>query len=365
MISEPYSRSPFQRSHPSGGSPRILRVIIFSRIICIDREGRLCYLRAVAISVYNYMKDHAASFLAYLRDRGFSENTVERYQRVLEGFLAYLDHRAETELVDPQQITKQLIVEYLRSSGANGSDPSGVVWNIGLSCLRSFFGHLYREELVPENPAAKVEFAKLGERNPTYLTHGEYRAFLETIRRVGTRFYRDRDFAIAVTFYNTGLRLGELVALDIDQIDWSNEVLHEVVRKGGSVKDVYFNGEVTAALKVWLKRRDQLELQTERALFVSDRRRRLGRRSVERLFSHYSKAAGMGKTITPHVLRHSIATELLRRGEDIRVVSEVLNHANLNTTKRYAHLAENAERAAVRKLARTSKRLQGIDILRG
>ena len=298
------------------------------------------------------MKEHAASFLAYLRDRGFSENTVERYGRVLDGFLAHLRQMPEAETCDPRRITKTIVVGFLRSSGANGTEPSGVVWNVRLACLRSFFGHLYREELLPENPAAKVEFARLIQRNPTYLTYPEYQAFLAAIRRVGTHFYRDRDFAIAVTFYNTGLRLSELVALDIDQIDWSNETLREVARKGGRVKDVYFNGEVTVALKAWLRRRDRLDLdETEQSLFVSDRRQRLGRRSVERLFSRYSEAAGLGKNITPHVLRHTTATELLRRGEDIRIVSEVLNHSNLNTTKRYAHLMEGAEKRAVDRLA--------------
>lgn len=227
-----------------------------------------------------------------------------------------------------------------------------MIWNIRLACLRSFFGYLYREELVPENPAVKVEFARTVPRDPVYLTCNEYRQLLDKICEVGQNFYIDRDRAIIITFFHTGLRLSELVSLDINHIDWPAEVFRGVRRKGGALKVIPFNGEVTAAIKAWLVRRMQLDINTaERALFVSDRRKRITPRTIERLFCRYSEALGLSKRITPHVLRHTTATELLRRGEDIRIVSEVLNHTNLNTTKRYTHLMEGAEKRAVDRLA--------------
>jgi len=298
------------------------------------------------------MRENTASFLAYLGDRRFSPATIQRYERVLGAFVKFLAGLDGAGLPDPAGVNKAAVVAFLRNPGPSGVPPSSVVWNTRLACLRSFFGYLYREELVPENPAVKVEFARPAPRPPVYLTHAEFRQLFDTIRQLGHNYYRDRDAAIIVTFYHTGLRLSELVSLDVSQVDWQSELFRAVRRKGGQVKDVPFNAEVTLVLSHWLKRRSSLGIaETERALFVSDRRTRLKQRSVERLFSRYSEMAGLGKKVTPHVLRHTTATELLRRGEDIRVVSEVLNHSNLNTTKRYTHLVEGAEKRAVDRLA--------------
>lgn len=306
----------------------------------------------MGIDACHYMKAHTASFLAYLKDRNFSPRTIERYERVLDGFVDHLGQLSEAELSDPRRITKSVVVSFLRSSGAKGAEPSGVVWNSRLACLRSFLGYLYREEQVDENPAAKVEFARVTPKEPVFLTAGEYAGLLDGIRQHGQPFYRDRDAAVTVVLFNTGVRVSELVSLDTDQVDCSNETFRAVKRKGGRVRDVYFNGEVARALQRWLRRRECMGVaECEGALFVSDRRQRLSARSVERLLSLYAERAGLGKKVTPHVLRHTTATELLRRGEDIRVVSEVLNHSNLNTTKRYTHLVEGAEKRAVDRLA--------------
>lgn len=299
-----------------------------------------------------YMETYTACFLAYLRDRNFSENTIDRYTRILEAFVNYLGEQTETRISDPKVVNKGAILAFLRQPGASGSTPSSVVWNSRLACLRSFFGYLYREELVPENHTVKVEFSRLAQKQPVYLTHQEYQQLQFVIDKNAHPFYKERDKAIVTTFFHTGLRLFELVSLDIDQIDWPGEIFRRVKRKGGSVKNVFFNGEVTVALGDWVNKRSSLGASdTERALFLSDRRKRIQPRSVERLFSHYSELVGLGKKITPHVLRHTTATELLRRGEDIRIVSEVLNHANLNTTKHYAHLMEGAEKKAIDRLA--------------
>jgi site-specific recombinase XerD len=306
----------------------------------------------VIINLAENMECHAANFLAYLRDRNFSPNTIERYKRVLGAFVEFLGQQDSTSAITPQAVTKSAVITFLRRLGRNGKEPSGVVWNIRLACLRSFFGYLYREELVPENPAVKVEFAKPVQRDPVYLTCTEYRQLLDTIKQIGHNYYRDRDRAIVIALFHTGLRLSELVSLDIYQVDWPNEVFRGVRRKGGKVKDVPFNSEVTTALATWLKKRASLCVpNAEAALFISDRRTRIKARTVEQLFSRYSEKAGLGKKVTPHVLRHTTATELLRRGEDIRIVSEVLNHSNLNTTKRYTHLIEGAEKRAVDRLA--------------
>jgi len=300
----------------------------------------------------NDMQQYVDGFLAYLRDRNFSDNTVTRYERELLAFAVYLATCCTTHVTDPSGVTKSDVLGFLRHPSASGRPPSSVVWNGRLACLRSFFGHLFREELVVANPAQKVEFARPTPRDPTYLTYQEYRRLLETVSQGARPFYRERDYAIFVTFYHTGLRLSELVSLDVDQIDWTAEVFRRVRRKGGRVRDVQFNVEVTLALGAWANKRALLGvIDSERALFLSDRRKRLRQRSVERLFARYSSMVGLGKKITPHVLRHTTATELLRRGEDIRIVSEVLNHTNLNTTKRYTHLMEGAEKRAVDRLA--------------
>jgi len=298
------------------------------------------------------MTNYAASFLAYLKDRGFSPNTIERYGRVLRAFGEFLEGHMGTAGTNPQSIDKAAVIAFLRSNGGNGTEPSGIVWNGRLACLRTFFGYLYREEQVAENPAVKVEFSRPVSRDPVYPTYPEYEQLVAAVGQHGHPFYKDRDTAIIVAFFHTGLRLSELVSLDVHQVDLLCETFRAVLRKGGNVRDVHFNGEVTRVLRPWLTRRRARGFPKDGPLFVSDRRKRISPRTVERLVVRYSALAGLSKKLTPHTIRHGTATELLRRGEDIRVVSEVLNHSNLNTTKRYTHLVEGAEKRAVDRLAR-------------
>ena len=153
-------------------------------------------------------------------------------------------------------------------------------------------------------------------------------------------------------FWHTGLRLRELVSLDLAQVDVEAERLRSVHRKGGDRLDVHFNVEVTIALRRWLwQRRLYPRHEEERALFLSDRGTRLSARAIGELVGKYAAQAKLGKRVSPHTLRHSTATELVRRGNGIEVVAEVLNHGSLNTTRMYVHLVGEQVHAAVASLA--------------
>jgi integrase/recombinase XerC len=163
--------------------------------------------------------------------------------------------------------------------------------------------------------------------------------------------------AILITLWNTGLRLSELLSLELAVVDFEAEVFRVVRRKGGKLLPVYFNVDVTIALRRWLwLRKEYPNATTELALFLSDRGRRLSPRAVEDLVAKYAELAGIEKHVTPHTMRHSTATELIRLGNGIEVVGQILGHASLDTTRRYIHLVGEQVHAAVASLAEPPRR---------
>ncbi|MBI2109028.1 MAG: tyrosine-type recombinase/integrase [Parcubacteria group bacterium] len=282
-------------------------------------------------------------FLEYLEiEKGRSLKTVENYDRYLIRFLVFANINA------PEKITDDLIRRYrLWLNRQEVSRPEGAsslkkkTQNYYLIALRVFLKYLiYRGEktLSPE----RIELAKSGERSLDLISSDELERLLKAPK--GNEFKDLRDKAILELFFSTGLRVSELCALS-RYIDIKKDEL-SVRGKGDKVRLVFLSQRAKDALKKYLdKRRD-----VDDALFVriaketknkkQETNLRITSRSVERVIKQHAIAAGIDKKVTPHIIRHSFATDLLENGADLRSVQALLGHANIATTQIYTHVTD-------------------------
>lgn len=306
------------------------------------------------------MLETIEDFLGHLRDLNRSALTVERYGEILWRFEKSACAELHRDAVRAGDIDKALVVLFVREGGRPGSTASASTRNGRLAALRGFFRYLIAEGRLSRDPSAGIGFAKLPERAPTFLSEEEFSRLCTAAGRGASDHYLRRDLAVLVTLWHTGLRLSELLSIDVSQIDLAAERFRQVRRKGGDVADVHFNVEVTIAVRRWLwQRRLYPNAEAVGALFLSDRGVRLSPRAVEDLVSRYAAAAKLGKRVTPHTLRHSTATALIRAGNGIEVVAEVLHHRSLDTTRGYVHLVGEQVHAAVASLAAPPRRRSG------
>jgi site-specific recombinase XerD len=303
------------------------------------------------------MDQAIADFATHLRDRNRSPITVARYTDLLRRFVRFACAELHQDAITPIQIDKALVVLFVREGGVTGAQASAATRNSRLAAIRAFSRYLLAEDRLARDPTSGLHSATLPERAPTFLTAEEFASLRRGVEDNAAEFYLRRDLAILVTLWNTGLRLAELLSLDLAVVDFEAEVFRAVRRKGGKILPVYFNVDVTIALRRWLwQRREYPSAATNPALFLSDRGGRLSSRAVEDLVDKYTKLAGIEKHITPHVLRHSTATALIRAGNGIEVVADVLAHSSLDTTRHYVHLVGEQVHAAVASLAQPPRR---------
>jgi integrase/recombinase XerC len=206
-----------------------------------------------------------------------------------------------------------------------------------LATLRSFYRFCCREGERAANPAAAVAGPRLPRPLTPHLTVDEAFALLDAPAGDGPLDRRDR--AILELFYGAGIRLAELVALDVGDLDLA-EGLVKVLGKGRRERIVPMGGKAAEALRAYLALRPRLEARGEpqEALFLNHRGGRLGARGVAHRLGRRVGLSGLGKRVSPHVLRHSFATHLLEGGADLRAIQELLGHARLATTQRYTHV---------------------------
>jgi site-specific recombinase XerD len=306
-----------------------------------------------ASTVEGHGMDQAISdFATHLRDLNRSPLTIVRYTDLLRRFRRFACAELHRDAVAPSEIDKALVVLFVREGGTGGIDSSAATRNSRLASIRSFFRFLVVEEYLPRDPTSGLQAATLPEQAPIFLTATEFAQLCQTVEANASDFYLRRDLAILITLWNTGLRLAELLSLDLPVADFEGEVFRSVRRKGGKVLPVHFNVDVTIALRRWLwQRREYPNAATSPALFLSDRGKRLSPRAVEDMVAKYAKLSEIAKHITPHVFRHSTATALIRAGNGIEVVAEILAHSSLDTTRHYVHLVGEQVHAAVASLA--------------
>ncbi len=295
------------------------------------------------------MKAQLEEFLEHLRlNDNASLHTVRAYDSDLSQFLTFLaGHvgRRRGELTADDFIHGH-IRAFLGDLHRRGNSRASAARR--LAAIRTFGRYLRREGVLDGDPAALVGTPKREQRLPAHLGEAEMLRLLD-VPDVSQPLGR-RDRAILELFYASGLRLSELVGLDLEDVNLSSRVVR-VLGKGGKERIVPFNRTTQASLRDWLKDRDtsaRPEAQRSRRvlrkgrpvepLFLNYQGGRLSTRSVDRLVRKYVAACSTRFGISPHALRHSFATHLLERGADLRAIQELLGHARLSTTQRYTHV---------------------------
>lgn len=284
------------------------------------------------------MRDHLKAFLAHLGlNRNVSPHTVRAYESDVSQFLTFVaaEQQKRVGQLTLDDINPTTVRGFLAELGRRGDARSSMARK--LSGLRTFLRYLRREGLITEDPAALAVAPRREQTLPAHLTEDEMTRLLEAPSASDPLGRRDR--AILELFYASGLRLSELVGLDVEDVDLRGRMVR-VMGKGSKERIVPFNQAAERALRAWMK--DRYALVPEGAkgdpVFVNYRGTRLSGRSVHRLVLRYVAECSTQFGISPHALRHSFATHLLQRGADLRAIQELLGHTRLTTTQRYTHV---------------------------
>ena len=276
-------------------------------------------------------------FLAYLElERGLSRNTLNAYRTDLLQYGAFLAARgADALTVGPTEVSEFLA----ELATGNGRPPcSAATIHRKAACLRSFYKHLRREELVGNDPTAALAAPRRARKLPHVLNYAEVQRLLRAAR--GTEPTALRDRALLETMYACGLRASETIGLELSDVDLERGFLR-ARGKGSKERLVPLGSKAVAAARSYL-RGGRPKLVGERAeskLFVNFRGRPLTRQGLYKIVQRHARAAGLDRKMSPHTLRHSFATHLLAGGCDLRAVQEMLGHADVSTTQVYTHLS--------------------------
>ena len=325
------------------------------------------------MSVLTLKSDEYKTFPPILRQyaeytvvvKGNSEKTVCEYLLDLRTFFRFMITKwddldlpkDEFEQVDikridedhVKRITQKNIIEYLMFAGFTREN-SPTTRMRKLSALRSFFKYAHSKERIIEiDPTADVDAPKKSATLPKYLTVEEAVRLIDTVRNDMESKTRVRDYAIVVLFLNTGMRLSELVGLNLESIDPEVTTV-KVLGKGSKERVIYLNKAARGALIDYLRQRlDPKHVRTSsNAVFLSGRENRISNKTVQWMVQKYLKMAGLGsKGLSVHKLRHTAATLMYQSGKvDIRVLKDILGHEQLNTTQIYTHVVDrNIEEA--------------------
>lgn len=284
--------------------------------------------------MYNLV-DHFINFLKV--QKNFSHHTIEAYQKDLfEGidFFSTVLNVCDEKL-HPSQIDSRLFRNFLSHMQERNLQRSTIARR--LAAWRTFFRFLYREGLVQTNPLLRMANPKQEKRLPKFLYQDEAKELVES---PGNTPLGVRDRSLLELLYATGIRVSELVALDLYHLDLSRGYLR-VWGKGSKERLVPIHDRAVAALKRYLtEARPKLAQPDCPAVFVNYKGSRLSDRGVRKLIDKYCQQLGLTKNISPHVIRHSFATHLLDNGADLRSVQELLGHVSLSTTQIYTHVTK-------------------------
>ena len=302
------------------------------------------------------MRDHLKAFLQHLKlNRHLSPHTVRAYESDIAQYLAFVAAATGTRMsqLAPSDLAMTSVPAHIAGLNAAGAARSSV--GRKLSALKTFVRYLRREEVLEHDPTAMAVAPRRDHTIPVFLSEPEITRLIET-PDTGAPLGR-RDRAILELFYASGLRLSELVAIDLEDVNLSGRMVR-VMGKGRKERLLPFNQSAASAIRMWMKdraailasrkpqapsRKPQAPSRKPQAaslnpLFINYRGTRLTDRSVDRLLRGYVAQCSTRMGISPHALRHSFATHLLQRGADLRAIQELLGHTALSTTQRYTHV---------------------------
>jgi integrase/recombinase XerC len=282
-----------------------------------------------------------ARFIDYLRDqKRVSPQTLRAYRNDLQQFGQFLaDEHCAGPAPGPDGIDNLAVRGFVARLSREGLEKASIARK--LSAVRSFLRHAVRDGRIEHSPAERVPTPRIPRPLPNTLTVDEMFNLLDRIDDDSVAASRDR--AILELLYATGLRVSELVALDVGDLDMMGKVVR-VIGKGNKERMVPFGDPAARSMQRWLKRARALRAKGHAgdAVFLNLRGSRLTDRSVRRVLDRRLKEAAIFARLSPHALRHSFATHMLGSGADLRAIQELLGHASLSTTQRYTHVSTDA-----------------------
>ena len=276
---------------------------------------------------------HIEQFLAHLaKERRLSTHTISAYRRDLR---ALDEYRSSQNIEVWDQLGPFEVRRFAAQEHRKGLSPRSIARR--LSAARSFFGFLLRENIVRTNPAVDVQAPKAPRRLPNTLDADQMARLLQESDNPEAEPTLIRDRAIMELLYSSGLRLGELVGLNIVDLDLADATVR-VTGKGNKTRILPVGRHARRALNNWLGIRSHLSAVDETALFIGKRGKRIHPRTVQNRVKRWAQLAGAPVAVHPHMLRHSFASHLLESSGDLRGVQELLGHADISTTQVYTHL---------------------------
>lgn len=283
-------------------------------------------------------------FLLYLKtEKNFSALSIKSYQTDLLQFFSFLKKKK----CDLPGVDRAVIRLYLAELSQRGDHLSRNSIIRKISALRSFFKYLFLEKIISSNPLLYLSIPKKEKLLPHYLEEKEMFELLDSIPM--KNFYSLRDRAILETLYSTGIRISELVNLNLADIDFFAGLV-KVFGKGARERIVPIGDNALKILRNYLNKREEIlgkvakspathQLSNEHSLFINRYGARLSSRYIRKLINGYIRKIGSTKKVSPHIFRHSFATHLLNAGCDLRAVQEMLGHVSLKTTQVYTHVS--------------------------
>lgn len=281
------------------------------------------------------MEEMVDTYLLHLEvERGLAVNTLDSYRRDLTKFIGFLRRQGVFGL---DQVDRQRIMTFMEDLHKNGRAAATISRN--LASIRSFYFFLTQENLVSRNPSTELDSPKIPKRLPNILSTAEVNKLLE--QPTGSNPAGLRDKAMLELLYATGIRVSELVGLNIPDVNLDMGFLR-CLGKGSKERIIPVGQTAIASVDLYLRNgRGKLVRSEEEAVFVNIHGRRLTRQGFWKILKKYVGKAGIEGDITPHTLRHSFATHLLENGADLRAVQEMLGHSDISTTQIYTHVTAN------------------------
>jgi integrase/recombinase XerD len=285
------------------------------------------------------VKRDIESFLNYLTvEKGFSGNTIEAYRNDLNQLMVFAESDAAARHIIPAWdiFTRDTMISYMLNLKERNYAVTSTARKV--AAAKSFFSFMVAEGNLKEDPTENISSPKVGKPLPDALSISQVKQLIDQPAKLSTPEAK-RDKAMLELLYASGMRVSELVSLNVGDVDVTGDFVR-CVGKGSKERMIPIYPEAAKSGDEYVKevRSQWVWKDSERALFLNQRGERLTRQGLWQILKNYAKAAGLDKQVTPHTLRHSFATHMLSGGADLRSVQELLGHANISTTQIYTHL---------------------------
>ncbi len=290
------------------------------------------------------MREQIDGFLEFIRvEKGYSENTTAAYRNDLTQFARWLEEQGKAKPLGWVDVDKDTILSYIGYLKEREYTSSTVARKV--AAIKSFFHHLLARGVIRDDPTATLDSPKVRKRLPQALSPEEVsRLLAEPAKRTTPKSLRDR--ALLELLYATGMRVTELVSLNVSDVNLASGSVRIIRGKDKKERIIPAHDRAMAALREYLEK-GRLQLMKDRdeqALFLNHRGQRLTRQGLWLIIKRYVQETGINGQVTPHTLRHSFATHLLNGGADLRHVQKLLGHANISTTQVYTHVSGDRTR---------------------